>query len=408
MKILYITFDGLTDPLGQSQVLPYLKELASQNYQITIISCEKKEKFSAGKALIESIVAKAGIKWIPVPYSNRIPFISSYLNTVRMRSMAFRTVAQGQFNIVHCRSYLSALIGLKLRKKFGLKFIFDMRGFWADERVDGGIWKKNNPIHRMAYVYFKKKEKHFFSDSDHIISLTEAGKKEITRIMSGSVCAPVTVIPCCADLSLFNAGAVDAKVKATKTRELGIEKGDWVLSYLGSLGTWYKAEEMLSFYKILIRHYPNVKFLILTPDNPEIILTLARKLGLDPARLLIRSAVRSEVPAYLSLSVLSIFFIQPCYSKIASSPTKLAELLGMGIPVITNAGIGDMEEQIEASHAGLVIKSFTNEEYERAIDHIPQLLELDKQELRQAAENCFSLTLGSKRYSTVYQSLCLN
>ena len=40
-KILYLTYDGLTDPLGQSQVLPYLIEL-SKNNEIHIISCEKK------------------------------------------------------------------------------------------------------------------------------------------------------------------------------------------------------------------------------------------------------------------------------------------------------------------------------------------------------------------------------
>jgi len=45
MRILYISYDGMTDPLGQSQVIPYLIGLSQKGYVITIISCEKEDKF---------------------------------------------------------------------------------------------------------------------------------------------------------------------------------------------------------------------------------------------------------------------------------------------------------------------------------------------------------------------------
>ena len=44
IKVLYISYDGMTDPLGQSQVLPYLEGLAKKNYAITLISFEKEER----------------------------------------------------------------------------------------------------------------------------------------------------------------------------------------------------------------------------------------------------------------------------------------------------------------------------------------------------------------------------
>ena len=43
-KVLYITYDGMTDPLGQSQVLPYLVGLSEKGYKFTILSFEKKER----------------------------------------------------------------------------------------------------------------------------------------------------------------------------------------------------------------------------------------------------------------------------------------------------------------------------------------------------------------------------
>ena len=51
---LFISFDGLTDPLGQSQILPYLIGI-SRDYAITIISCEKKERYLKDS---ESIASK--------------------------------------------------------------------------------------------------------------------------------------------------------------------------------------------------------------------------------------------------------------------------------------------------------------------------------------------------------------
>ena len=47
IKVLYITYDGLTDPLGQSQILPYLTKIANKNIYIDILSFEKKLIFSA-------------------------------------------------------------------------------------------------------------------------------------------------------------------------------------------------------------------------------------------------------------------------------------------------------------------------------------------------------------------------
>ena len=45
-----------------------------------------------------------------------------------------------------------------------------MRGFWADERLDGDIWKKDDFIYKIV----KSLEKSFILNADHIVSLTNA------------------------------------------------------------------------------------------------------------------------------------------------------------------------------------------------------------------------------------------
>ena len=40
-NILYISYDGITDPLGQSQILPYISELSRKGLKFHLISFEK-------------------------------------------------------------------------------------------------------------------------------------------------------------------------------------------------------------------------------------------------------------------------------------------------------------------------------------------------------------------------------
>ena len=52
-KVLYLSYTGMTDPLGQSQVLAYLKKLSQTgHYQFTVISFEKQEAFNRLRLMI--------------------------------------------------------------------------------------------------------------------------------------------------------------------------------------------------------------------------------------------------------------------------------------------------------------------------------------------------------------------
>ena len=158
VNILYITYDGLTDPLGQSQVIPYLVGLSNKGYKITILSCEKKTNFLKKRDVIDSILSKNCISWVNIQYTKTPPIFSTLWDIYKLKQIAYKLFKTNNFNIVHCRSYIASIIGTWIKKKYGVKFIFDMRGFYADERVDGKIWNRKNPIFNWIYSYFKKKE----------------------------------------------------------------------------------------------------------------------------------------------------------------------------------------------------------------------------------------------------------
>ena len=403
MKVLYISYDGMTDPLGQSQVIPYLIGLTKKGHEISIVSCEKQERFEKQKEVIQALLNSNHISWHPVPYSGLPSVLSKQLNLFRIKQKAQDICKKNMPDIVHCRSYMAALIGLQLKQEYATKFIFDMRGFWADERIDGKIWDLKKPIHKLIYNYFKKKEIEFLSSANYTISLTQNAKEEILswpQFKTKHI--PIEVIPCCADLSLFNTENNMPSEQERLKKLFNIHPTDFVISYLGSTGTWYMLDEMLDFFKILSAKKTNAKFLFITQDDKRSLISMAEAKGIPSEKLIIHSASRNEVPLYLNLSQLSIYFIKPVYSKKASSPTKTGEIMAMGIPIITNSGIGDSDRIISDSGAGILIKEFTNKEYDRIINQIDVLLMSDKTKIKETASTYFSLEKGVELYDGVY------
>jgi len=178
-NVLYLSYDGMTDPLGQSQVLPYIIGLSKKGYRFHLISFEKPDRFAKFRDDIQALCDKNDINWHPRIYTKKPPLLSTMYDVWQMRKLSFELNLEHQFSIVHCRSYLSAMVGLAMKKKYNTKFLFDMRGFWADERVDGKIWNLKNPIFNRVYRFFKRKERKFFLEVAHLISLTYAGKEEM-------------------------------------------------------------------------------------------------------------------------------------------------------------------------------------------------------------------------------------
>ncbi|HXB41977.1 MAG TPA: glycosyltransferase [Bacteroidia bacterium] len=402
-QLIFISIDGMTDPLGQSQVIPYLTGLAEKGFNITVISCEKKANFTLNQKQISQHLENAGIKWRYCFYSQKIPVLSQRGNLQKLKALAVTEVKKtGKKTLVHCRSYLPALIGLYLKKKYDTKFIFDMRGFWADERVEGKIWKLKNPVHKTAYKYFKRKEKELIAKADYTVTLTENAKNIVNKWNSEKK-IKIEVIPCCTDLSHFKIWNEEEKLSVRKKLHLGADA--FVLGYLGSLGTWYMLDEMLDFFIEFQKVNPASVLLFITHDKPEQILKAALKKNIRKNCILIQSAVRKEVPEYVSTFNAGLFFIRPTFSKKGSSPTKMAEILACGIPVITNSGIGDSDEIISESACGIVLDNFTVKNYQTAINDFSKINRNDPEFLRTVAKKYFSLEKGVSSYEKIYRYL---
>lgn len=401
--ILYISYDGMTDPLGQSQVLPYIIGLSKKGFSFTLISCEKTDRFEIHKSTIESICRENHIDWQPLIYHKSPPILSTIYDIWKIQTLAYSLHTKYNYQIIHCRGYISALIGLAMKRKFQTPFIFDMRGFWADEKVDAKAWNLNNFIYKSIYKFFKQKEQDFLLNANASVCLTYKGKEEILSWnYMQEVEDNISVIPCCVDIDLFQPETITEAVQSTWREKLGITKDDYILSYIGSIGTWYMLDEMLDFFVEFLKYKPRAKFLFITHDEHDRIRDAATKRNIDEY-ILIQPAQRKEVPRLISLSQASIFFIRPTYSKMASSPTKQGEIMALNIPIICNAGVGDTDNIVLKYNAGYIVNSFDNKAYADAI----KKMEIDNtvSDSRKGALEYFSLASGVERYYQIYQSI---
>ena len=153
-KILFISYDGMTDPLGQSQVIPYLQGLSTHGYTIFLLSCEKQQVFLQNKTVIENLVKPFDITWVPIAYTKNPPVLSTLIDIIKLRKEAKRIQQQNSIDMVHTRPGVPALVGLWMKQKFGVKFLNDIREFYADSRVEGGMWNTKMPVYRSIYNFF--------------------------------------------------------------------------------------------------------------------------------------------------------------------------------------------------------------------------------------------------------------
>lgn len=387
-NVLYISYDGMTDPLGQSQVLPYISGLNKHGIAFHLISFEKPARFKQNRAEIQKICDENNISWQPLIYTKKPPVLSTLWDMVKLNQKIKKLGRKTAFDMIHCRSYIPAIFGLKFKRKWNAKLLFDMRGFWADERVDGGLWNKNQFPFNKIYSYFKRKEKELLIHSDHTVSLTHNGKNELLLNPDKDDYAPISVIPCCADTSLF-------EIQKRTTDQ-------FIVGYLGSLGTWYMLDEMLVFFKRILEVHPDALFHFLTKEPACLIYEKAKKLDLSSSHFLIEESARKDIPTKTANWSFSFIFITPSFSKKSSSPTKQGELMSMGIPVICNKGVGDMDEIVIKYNSGVVVS--TDEIASLNIQDVLQK-SFEKEEIRKGGIDYFSLKQGIELYLSIYKNL---
>lgn len=388
--ILYVSYDGMLEPLGQSQVLSYLERLAS-THRIHLLSFEKKSDWDRAdeRHAIAARIEGAGIFWHPMRYHKRPSAPATAFDITAGSIKAVQIVRKERVSVLHARSYVAGLIALVAKRATSARFLFDIRGFWADERVDGGLWRREGGLYRTA----KSLERTLFNAADHVVTLTHASAAEITRFPWLKRIPPITVIPTCADLDLFS-----PRLRVP---------GPFTLGHVGSVGTWYLFDETLALFQSILSRESGARLLVVNRGEHDWIRARVRAAGLPTGCLELTEASHRDVPHYIARMSAGAAVIKPVYSKIASAPTKLAEYLGCGVPCIGNAGVGDMAAILEGENVGIALQDFSPAQIEEGAGRLLTLSRDPRLPERcvSVARQHFSLEEGAERYDNVWGEL---
>jgi glycosyltransferase involved in cell wall biosynthesis len=399
MSILYITHDGLTDHIGQSQVLPYLLELAAKGFSITIVSAEKKDK-ARELAALEARLRSAGIAWSHTTYHNRPALISTAFVLLKAYWLARRVLRAGGVAVIHCRGFLPMFIGVPLKRRFRVPLIFDFRDFWADRRL-----LHSGPF-KFVYRFIKRREGWLVRSADHIVTLTEkAGsilQENYLKAEGGGGSGRFTVIPTCADFTHFDTTRISAAERAAVRQKLQIGLDETVLGYLGTIHPDYLPESMFLAFRQLQRIEPKSRFLFVSLTPREEILRFAKACGVDERSVVVIGAGRAEVPRYLAVFDLSVVFVRPDVTTAGVSPTKLHELFACNVPVLASAGVGDLDRIVRPEvNDSVLVRDFSEATLASAIRQLMTIVRSPARHGREGSRE-FSLDEGVRRYHSVY------
>jgi glycosyltransferase involved in cell wall biosynthesis len=375
---IYVSYDGALDPLGGSQIVPYVEGLAAADFRARFLSFEKPSRFaSTRRESMELRLRNAGVEWLPLPY-HKAPRVPATLYDCIRGARTIRSVQRrAGAALIHARGDVAALMARLSGARVPL--LFDARGFFADERVDAGSWRRGSLLDRSV----RSVERGNLTGAAQVVVLTV---RAANHLRAFGFDRPITVIPTCVDLTRFTPSSAPP---------------EFDLVYSGSVGGWYMTEEMARFVAVARQIRPNLRTLFLVND-----VEAARAFGPGP-RDEVRTVAPEDVPAWMARARASFFLIRPTFSKIASCPTKLAESLSLGLPVLSGPGIGDVDEILTTTGTGVLLRDFSDNEYARAFSDLQALSERPgiRESCRIAAAERLSLARAVERYTEVYRRM---
>lgn len=405
-RSLYICYFGIREPLVQTQVLPYLREIGKDNVAISILTFEPRRDRGTRDAFssIREELAGEGIEWHWLPYHKRFSVLATAWDVFRGTLFIRRFISEREPDILHCRVHVPALMGAlaRLFSRRNPKLLFDIRGFFPEEYTDAGIWPEGGWLYRSA----KRVESWLMKKADGFVVLTEKAREMLFPESAASgldkLGRPVEVIPCCVDLKRF--AAANGASRRRFRDELGLD-GRFVVAYVGAFGGWYLTEDTADFFGAVRRRRPDAFALVLTQSPPETIRAMLHDRGYGDDDVLVTRVDPGEISNYLSGADLAVSFIKRCYSKQASSPTKNAEYLASGLPIIANTGVGDVDALITENAVGAIVGELTPEGYSAALVEFERLGEIADR-CRTVARRHFDLeAVGGERYRRIYRRM---
>ena len=375
----------------QSQGLPYLRGLARMGAKVWLLTFEKGPKDGKQRQQRERL-AQEGIHWRWLRYHKTLPLAATLYDILRGALLAAWVTWRKGIQVIEARGTLPAAMGYGVARALRRPFLFNVRALLAEEYADAGRWSRRS----LRFRVISWLERRCLARAEAVIVLTEALRQ---LLASGDFLSPprregITVIPCCVDLQKFSPASTPPGPGP-------------IFVYAGSLGGYYLTEELVAFFRSALNVFAQARLLLLSNGYDDLAREAISSAGAPADRIEVRSVSHEAIPGYLRHADVGLIFARPSFARIGMSPTKLAEYLACGLPVVITPGIGDTEEVVRGQRVGVVLPALDEAGFLQAAEEIRNLrAEGDTlaRRCRKVAEE-FGLETGLTRYREVYRHL---
>jgi hypothetical protein len=365
--LTYITIDSLSEGVGSSQIVPLISRLSRSGLKINLISYEK----STPSTPLCEYFQLNGIEWNSRHFgSNGLIGGVERLNNLRQEIP--RTA------LIHARSDIPTVAGLASNKA---PVLWDVRSLWADQKV----LIQTSFLNKSLYRFYRGLESIAASKSlgmstltSAIIPILEQRHKKLPLLR--------TVVPTAVDLDRFKLNPI----MPAKTQAL----------FSGTYNNYYDLD-LSSLFMEELRKQIVVETHWARPMESK-----KSHIGVGEGKIfpVTQTEMAELIPNY-SFGV-SVCKLDAGPSLYGSMPTKIAEFLACGRPIVVNKGLGDMDQFIEEFDVGVILDGNLDTLLESAHKLISLISDPETPiRCRALAEKHFSMDIGAQKYLQLYSQM---
>lgn len=206
------------------------------------------------------------------------------------------------------------------------KLIFDIHGAAAEECEYQGL--QNEVVEKIRRI-----ERTSVQKVDYVICQSDEMSRYLQReynVSSEKIC----VYRCGVDTSIFN---VDTRKRIEIRKKLGFADDEYIFVYSGGLHPWQRVGESIDLFERYHAFQAKSKLLVLTASEDQLHKMLKEKnIDNSDGHVLTACLPYSGVPSYLNACDIAFLLRHNHPMNAVASPTKLAEYLACGLPIISS------------------------------------------------------------------------
>lgn len=362
MRLLFLSYWGMEDPLSHATVLPHVRILASlPQVQEVVLACVER----GVKRTLPNRPEFHKVNYVPLHWNqDGLGPFGQIIANQKVKQQLRSLLNQQPFDLVIARSTMAGDLVYSACIQHKIPYVIESLEPHTDYMVEAGVWSAGG----LKARYMRRSEQRQLRYAFALLPLSRAYAAAL-RSASG-VTAPIHVMPCCVDFDRFT---FQFERRQAMRRELGCAPAELIGVYVGKFGGIYMQKDALNWFQYLFKTEPGFRLLILSGD-PDSVLALFRESGIPMSRTTVLRSPPERVPDYLWAADVAFSLHLPTPSKLGISPIKNAEYLAAGLPVLSPVGIGDDPMYLEENGLGVVLSPWVESAFPEVWDRLKALI----------------------------------